>query len=309
MQWETHSTRETPVLTLCCSNGPCWGRREERFGVSGWEMLLPDTRGRLSTSHVRWQGGDARAAWCSQGWGLNTHFHPPMKGPPVLCREHGYGDRLPLSLRGCTDPTARGICPPTQAGTSSTFPEQSHWGVGAAGGWEDPTGHRIHVQRWGLPMVHPQTGSLGQGEAGGGGRQWGSVNGKRAAWTEVPGPDPHVHEHRVPVGLGVGVGRTGGGSARVQESREIHREGTGARGAGSWKGRRCQGRMLSLPGDLHFLVVTNAVSEDVDLQEKRRQMVRPVKMPHAWLGMRVGAKVHRCSFFPSGSCVGFSMGL
>lgn len=57
MQWETHSTQGTPVLTLCCSNRMCWGRREERFGVSGLEMLLPDTWGRLSTSHVRWQGG------------------------------------------------------------------------------------------------------------------------------------------------------------------------------------------------------------------------------------------------------------
>jgi len=57
VQWDTHSTREMPVLTLCCSNGPCWGRREERFGVSEQEMLLPDTRVKLSTSHVRQQGG------------------------------------------------------------------------------------------------------------------------------------------------------------------------------------------------------------------------------------------------------------
>lgn len=56
MQGETHGTQETPVLTLCCSNRPCWGRREERFGVSRWGMLLTVMRGRLSTSHARWQG-------------------------------------------------------------------------------------------------------------------------------------------------------------------------------------------------------------------------------------------------------------
>lgn len=30
--------------------------------------------------------------------------------------------------------------------------------------------------------------------------------------------------------------------------------------------------MLSLPGDLHFLMVTNTVSEDVDLQDKQTQV-------------------------------------
>lgn len=146
--------------------------------------------------------------------------------------------------------------------------------------------------------------SLGQEEAGGGGRQWGSVNGSSTAWTEVPGPDLQDHEHRVPVGPGAGVGRTGGGSVGVQESEHTHREGTGSRGAGSWKDRRRRGRMLGLPEDLHFLVVTNAVSEDIDLQEKRRWMVRPGSMAHAQQGMRVGAKVHHCSLFPSGSCTG-----
>lgn len=67
--------------------------------------------------------------------------------------------------------------------------------------------------------------------------------------------------------------------------------------------------MLSLPEDLHFLVVTNTVSKDVDLREKCRRMVRPGKMPHAQLGMRVGAKMHHCSLFPCSSCMGFSMGL
>lgn len=42
------------------------------------------------------------------------------------------------------------------------------------------------MQRWGLAGVHPQPGSPGQEEAGGGGGQWGSVNRGRAAWTEVP---------------------------------------------------------------------------------------------------------------------------
>lgn len=67
--------------------------------------------------------------------------------------------------------------------------------------------------------------------------------------------------------------------------------------------------MLSLAGDLHFLVVTDAVSEDVDLQEKRRRMVRPGKMPHTRPGTRVGAKVPHCSLFPRGSGGGFSTGL
>lgn len=92
----------------------------------------------------------------------------------------------------------------------------------------------------------------------------------------------------------------------MQKSQEIHREGAGARGAGSWKGRRRRGRMLSLPGDLHFLVVTNTISEDIDLQEKRRQMVRPGRMPHAQLGTGVKEKMLHGSLFPSGPCAGFS---
>lgn len=180
------------------------------------------------------------------------------------------------------------------------------WGQLEAG--RTPQDPRLYLQRWGLAGVHLQLGSLGQGEAGGGGRQWGSLNRSRAAWTKVPGPDLQVHEHRVPVGPEAGVRRTRGGSARVQESQEIHREGIGARGAGSWKGRKHQERMLSLPGDLHFLVVTNAVSEDIDLQEKHRQLVRPGKMPHAQPEKRVWAKMHHCSLFPSGSCMGFITG-
>lgn len=38
--------------------------------------------------------------------------------------------------------------------------------------------------------------------------------------------------------------------------------------------------MLSQPSYLHLLVVTNAVSEDVDLEEKRRWVVRLGRMPH-----------------------------
>lgn len=42
--------------------------------------------------------------------------------------------------------------------------------------------------------------------------------------------------------------------------------------------------MLSQPSYLHLLVVTNAVSEDVDLEEKCRWVVRLGRMPHTWLG-------------------------
>lgn len=48
--------------------------------------------------------------------------------------------------------------------------------------------------------------------------------------------------------------------------------------------------MLSLTRHLHFLVVTDTVSEDVDLQEKHGWMVRPGRTLHA--GARVGVKVH-----------------
>lgn len=48
--------------------------------------------------------------------------------------------------------------------------------------------------------------------------------------------------------------------------------------------------MLSLTRHLHFLVVTDTVSEDVDLQEKHGWMVRQGRTLHA--GARVGVKVH-----------------
>jgi len=67
--------------------------------------------------------------------------------------------------------------------------------------------------------------------------------------------------------------------------------------------------MLSLPGDLHFLVVTDTVSEDVDLQKKHRWTLWLDKIPHARPGTWVRVNMHHCSFLPTNSCVGFSTGL
>lgn len=66
---------------------------------------------------------------------------------------------------------------------------------------------------------------------------------------------------------------------RVQESQEMHREGAGARGRREPEGQEVSRKDAEPAQDLHFLVVTNAVSEDVDLQGKDFRWVRPRKRP------------------------------
>lgn len=174
MQWETHSTRETPLLTPCCSNRPCRGRREKRFGVSRRGVLLAATRGRLSTTHVRWHGRTG----CESSvvlWTAEVKRPPPpsYEWCPSPVQGTWARGQAPLSLWGCTAPTAPGISPPTQAGISSTFPGmlgRATAGVGVAGGWQDPAGHKAPWAGVGSPWGPSPPGSLGQGEAGGGGR-------------------------------------------------------------------------------------------------------------------------------------------
>lgn len=146
-----------------------------------------------------------------------------MKGSPALHK--GHGDWLPCICGAAQHPQPMGF--PLLCKLGSPAPSLRCWAEALQGQGQLEVGRtledtRLQVRRP-LPGVHPQPGSLGQGEAGGAGRPWGSLDGSRMAQTEVPGPDLQVHEHGVPEGMRQ-PGETWGGSWG-QGSRELEGQG------------------------------------------------------------------------------------
>ena len=103
---------------------------------------------------------DSRAGWgCESSMvlprvGVKHPSPPSYEGSPSPVQGTWAWGQAPLTLQGCTAPTARGISPSTQARISSTFPEmlgRATAGMGAAGGWQDPTGHKVPCADVGSP--------------------------------------------------------------------------------------------------------------------------------------------------------------